>query len=82
MIKSYDKCVGINHNSNCSCILDHPCRILIIGGPRSAETILLLSLIKNPRPDIEKNIYTSKIHSNLSINCLLMEDPEKSKSIH
>ena len=70
MIKNYDQCVRINHNSNCSYILDHPYRILIIGGPGSAETIL--------KPDIDqilkKNIYASKIHSNLSFICLLMED--------
>ena len=31
-MKNYDQSVKINHNSNWPYILDHPYRILIIGG--------------------------------------------------
>ena len=36
-------------------ILDHPYRILIIGGSGSEKTNVLLNLIKNQRPDIDKS---------------------------
>ena len=42
-----------NHNANWPYILDHPYRILIIGGSRSGKTNLLLNLIEN-QPDIDK----------------------------
>ena len=41
------------HNSNWSQILDHPYRILIIGGPESGKTNSLFNLI-NQEPDIDK----------------------------
>ena len=36
-------------------ILDHPYRILIIDGSGSEKTNVLLNLIKNQRPDIDKS---------------------------
>ena len=65
MMKNYDQSVEINHNPNWPSILDHPYRILIIGGLGSGKTNVLLSLIKI--------IYTSKIHSNQKINYLSLE---------
>ena len=65
MMKNYDQSVEINHNPNWPSILDHPYRILIIGGLGSGKTNVLLSLIKI--------IYTSKIHSNQKINYLSQE---------
>ena len=41
------------HNKNWSYILDHPYRILIIGGSGSGKTNVLLNLIEN-QPDIDK----------------------------
>ena len=41
------------HNKNWPYILDHPYRLLIIGGSRSGKTNLLLHLIEN-QPDIDK----------------------------
>ena len=35
-------------------IYNHPCRILIIGCLESGKTSVLLNLIKNQRPDIDK----------------------------
>ena len=74
MMKNYDQSIEINHNPNWPCIPDHPCRILIIGGSGSGKTNVLLNLVKHQRPDIDKIIYTSKINSNQSINCLLVEE--------
>ena len=55
MMANYDdKSVEINHKPNWSYIPDHPYRILIIGGSGSAKNYLLLKLIKNQRPDIDK----------------------------
>ena len=54
MMKNYDQSVEIKHNPNWSCIPDHPFRILIIGGSGSGKTNVLLNLIKNQRPDIDK----------------------------
>ena len=73
-IKSWDQSVEINHNLNCLYIPEHPYRILVIGGSGSGKTNVLLNLIKHQRADIDKFIYTSKSHSNQSINCLLMEE--------
>ena len=41
------------HNKNWPYTLYHPYRILIIGGPGSAKTNVLLNLIEN-QPDIDK----------------------------
>ena len=41
------------HNSNWPCILDHPQRVLIVGGSGSGKTNALLNLI-NSQPDIDK----------------------------
>ena len=43
----------IKHNKNWPYILDHPYRILIMGGSGSGKTNLLLNLINN-QPDIDK----------------------------
>ena len=88
MMKNRDQSVEKNHNQNWPYFLDHPYIILIIGGSGSGKTNLSLNLIKHQQPYINKFIYTSKIHSNQSINCLLMEEKsmnsniKKSKSIH
>ena len=47
MIKSCDQSVEINHNPNWPYILDHPYRILIIGGSGLGKTKVLLNLIKH-----------------------------------
>ena len=67
MTKKYDQSVETNHNPNWLYIPDHPYRILIIGGSGSGKTNVLLNLIKNQPPGIDKIIYTSKIHSNQNI---------------
>ena len=72
-IKNYDRSVEINYNPNWSYIPDHPYRILIIGASGSGKTNVLLNLITNQWPDIEKFVYMSKIHPNQSINYLLTE---------
>ena len=54
MMKNYDQSVDINHNPNWPYIPDHLYRILIIGGSGSGKTIVLLSLRKHERPDIDK----------------------------
>ena len=43
----------IEHNLKWTYILDHPYRILIVGGSRSGKTNALLNLINN-QPDIDK----------------------------
>ena len=73
MMKNYDQSVEINHDPNWPYITDHPYKILIIVGLGSGKTSALLKLIRHQRPDIDKFIYSSKIYSNQSINCLLME---------
>ena len=65
-MKNYDKSVKINHKTNWHYILDHLFRILIIGGWGSGKTNVLLSIIKNQRPDIDKKF-------------LYVEDPFKLK---
>ena len=53
---NFDKYTNENktkHNKNWPYILDHPYRILIIGGSGSGKTNLLLNLIEN-QPDIDK----------------------------
>ena len=74
MMENYDQSVEINYNPNWPCIPDHPYRIFIIVGSGLGKTNMLLNLIKHQRPHIDKIIYTPKILSNQSINCLLMED--------
>ena len=71
MIQNFNQSVEKNQDLNWPYIPDHPYSILIIGGLGSGKTNLLLNLIKH-QPDIDK-IYTSKIHLNQSINCLLIE---------
>ena len=65
MMKNYDQSVEINHNPNWHYIPDHLYRILIIGGSGQAK-LMLLNLIKNLRPNIDK-IY------------LFVKDPFESK---
>ena len=55
-MKKYDESVEISHNPSWPYILDHPYRILIIGGSGSGKTNLLLNLINHQRPDIDKLI--------------------------
>ena len=74
MVKNFDQTVEKNHNSNWPYIPDHPYRILIIGGSGSGKTNVLLNLIKINGQILTKFIYTSKIHLNQSINCLLTEE--------
>ena len=47
------------HNPNWPQIIDHPYRILIIGGSGSAETNSLLNLISH-QPDIDKSYFYGK----------------------
>ena len=53
-MKNYDRSVEINHNPNWPYIPDHPHKILIIGASGSGKTNVLLSLITNQWPDIDK----------------------------
>ena len=57
----------IDHNKNWSYIPDHPYRILIIGGPGSGKTYVLLNLIEN-QPGIDKYICMLKIRMKQNIN--------------
>ena len=41
VMKNYDELVKINHNPNCPYILDHPYKILIIGGLGLGKTNVL-----------------------------------------
>ena len=54
MMENYDESVEINHNPNWPYIPDYPYRILKISHSGSGKTNVLLSLIKNQRPDIDK----------------------------
>ena len=54
MMKNYGQSVKINHNPNWPYIPDHPYRILIIGGLGPGKANVLLNLLKNQRPDIDK----------------------------
>ena len=65
-MKNYDQLIEINHNLNWHYIPDYPYRILIIGGSGSGKTNVLLIVVKNQRPDIDKI-------------CLYVKDPIKSK---
>ena len=48
------------HNPNWPKNLDHPYRILAVGGSGSGKTNVLLNLT-NHEPDIDKNFYMLKI---------------------
>ena len=70
MTKNDDQLGKINHDLNWPYISHHPHRILIIGGLGSGKTNMLLN-IKDQI--LAKYIHRSKIHSDQSINCLLVE---------
>ena len=55
MTKGYDTKSEINHTQNWTYTVDHPYRVLIIGGSGSGKINVLLNLTKHPRLDIEKN---------------------------
>ena len=74
MMKNYDQSVKINHNPNWLYILDNPYKILIIGGSWSGKTNVLLNLIKNQRPDIDKIYLYVRDPFESSINWLLIEE--------
>ena len=71
-MKNYDQSAAINHSQNWLYILDYPYRISIIGCSGPGKTNALCNLTKSERPDNEKT-NLSKVHSNHSINYLLME---------
>ena len=54
MMKNYDELVEINQKSNWPHIMDHPYRILIIGGSGSRKTNVFMNLMRHQRPDIDK----------------------------
>ena len=84
MMKNYDQSVKINHNPNWLYIPDNPYKILIIGGSWSGKTNVLLNLIKNQRPDIDK-IYLFKSKYQLLIygrEKVGIKKLKKSKSIY
>ena len=66
IIKNYDQSVEMNHNANWPYTPNQPYRILIIGVSGLGKTNVLLNLIKNQRPDIDKI-------------CLYVKDPFESK---
>ena len=59
------------HNLKWPYIPDHPYKILIVGGSGSGKTNALLNLINN-QPDIDKIIYTQKLHMKQDINIQLI----------
>ena len=74
-MKNYDQSIEIIHSPNWPYILDHPHRILILGGSGSGKTNALLNLIKNQMTRYSRNLLKhSKIHSNQNINCWLTEE--------
>ena len=54
MIKNYDELGKINHNPNQPYVPDNHFRILIIDGSGSGKANVLLNLIKDQQPDIDK----------------------------
>ena len=54
MVRNYDESVKTNHNTNRPYIPNHSYRILIIRGPGSGKTNVLLNLITHQQPDIDK----------------------------
>ena len=73
--------VKANHNPNWTYIPNHPYRILIIGGSGSDKTYVIELNKKATTRYLIKFIYTSKIHSNQSINCLLMQKKKNKKKV-
>ena len=55
MMKNYDQSVEINHNLNWPFIPDYNYKILITGSSKFGKTNVLLNLIKNQWPDIDKS---------------------------
>ena len=53
-MKNYDQSVKINYEPNWRYLPDHPYKILNIGGLGSGKTNVLLNLIKNQQPGIDK----------------------------
>ena len=74
IMKNSDQSVKINDNRNWLYILDHHHKLLIVSSSGSGKTNVLLNLKKINDQILIKFIYTSKIHLNHSINCLLMEE--------
>ena len=54
MLKNFDQSVKINHNPNWPYIPDHFYSILSIDYSGSSKTNVLLNLMKNQQPDIDK----------------------------
>ena len=84
MMKNYDQWVKINHNPNWLYILDNPYKISIIGDSWSGKTNVLLNLIENQRPDVDK-IYLFKSKYQLLIygrEKVGIKKLKKSKSIY
>ena len=76
MMKNYDESVEINYNPNFLYIPDHIHRILIICDLGSDKTNVLLNLIKDQRPDIDKiYLYIEDLFE--SKNQLLINEIEK-----
>ena len=76
MMKNYDEYVEINYNPNFLYIPDHIHRILIICDLGSDKTNVLLNLIKDQRPDIDKiYLYIEDLFE--SKNQLLINEIEK-----
>ena len=67
MMKNYDESVDIYHNLNWLYIPEHPYRILIIGGSGSDKTNMLLILLNNQGPDIDK-IYLYIKNQNIKVS--------------
>ena len=55
MMKNYYESVEINHNPNWPYIPNHSYTISVIGRSRSGKTNVLLNLIKDQPPDVDKN---------------------------
>ena len=71
IIKNYDKSIEMNHSSNWPYFPNHAYSISPIGGLGSGKTNMLLNLMKYQGQDI---ICKLKIHLNVSINCLFIEE--------